>query len=396
MKTLELKRANVELVTVHTIDAVWGAINGDINNQTDLIETLDKKANKDDFYSKEEIDALIPSDYVTEEDLDDFVTEEQLDGKGYITDLSEYALKSDIPDTSNFATKSEIPTDYITEIPAEYITESELDEKGYLTEHQDLSGYYTKGDINTILAASKFEFVDLGLPSGLKWATCNVGATKPEEYGLYFAWGETEGYTVEDISNGVKAFDINDYKWYNSTSKLTKYNVDSSKGIVDNLKQLQPEDDAVYVTENSCRMPTSDDIIELMNNTTFTWEKINGINGGRFTASNGNSIFIPASGVYEYGAIKSYPNVTAYLCSSTTNTLGSQKEPWQARALLIQQSTGVMISYLLRYAGNPIRPVQEANSVTLFKPTNYYSKSEIDGKFGDIDTILDNINGQVV
>ena len=78
------------------------------------------------------------------------------------------------------------------------------------------------GEVNQIIP-SKYEFVDLGLPSGTKWATTNVGATKPEEFGLYFAWGETEGYTADDVNNGVKQFSWADYKLCGgSDSTLTK------------------------------------------------------------------------------------------------------------------------------------------------------------------------------
>ena len=140
-----------------------------------------------------------------------------------------------------------------------------------------------------------YEWVDLGLPSGTLWASTNVGATKPEEFGLYFAWGETEGY--EGITD-EKQFSWSDYKLCGgSDSTLTKYNNDSSYGTVDTLTTLEQVDDAAYTSDNTCRIPTKADLEELIANTTSTWETLNGVNGRRFTSkTNSNSIFVPAAG----------------------------------------------------------------------------------------------------
>ena len=149
---------------------------------------------------------------------------------------------------------------------------------------------------------SLYEWVDLGLPSGLKWASCNVGAEKPEDYGLYFAWGETEGYTG---ITSEKGFYWGDYKWSSGQTSptstsfkgVTKYNTKSASGTVDNLTTLELVDDAAYQADNTCRMPTSGECQELIDNTTSTWETLNGVNGRRFTSkTNGNSIFVPAAG----------------------------------------------------------------------------------------------------
>lgn len=141
------------------------------------------------------------------------------------------------------------------------------------------------------------EAVDLGLPSGTKWANMNVGAQKPEGYGLYFAWGETKGYT-SDTSDG-HSFGWANYKWCNgSRNTMTKYCTDSSYGTVDGKATLDLEDDAANMNWGSnWRMPTIDDIKELINNTTSEWTTLNGIYGRRFTSkTNGNSIFLPAAG----------------------------------------------------------------------------------------------------
>jgi len=140
--------------------------------------------------------------------------------------------------------------------------------------------------------------VDLGLPSGTKWANMNVGAKKVEDYGLYFAWGETVGYT-SDTSDG-RSFDWASYKWCNgSSTTLTKYCTKDSYGTVDNKTVLDLEDDAAYVNWGSAwRMPTKAEVEELLNNTTSTWATVNGVNGHRFTSkTNGNSIFLPYAGI---------------------------------------------------------------------------------------------------
>lgn len=162
---------------------------------------------------------------------------------------------------------------------------------------------------------SLYEFIDLGLPSGTKWASCNVGASAPEEFGLYFACGETEGYSG---ITAEKQFSWSDYKLCNgSSTTLTKYNNDSFYGTVDNIKTLELVDDAAYVSDNTCRMPTSGECQELIDNTTSTWETLNGVNGRRFTSkTNGNSIFVPAAGSCIDGSVYSVGS-SGFLWSSS-------------------------------------------------------------------------------
>ncbi len=142
-----------------------------------------------------------------------------------------------------------------------------------------------------------YYYVDLGLPSGLKWAACNVGATKPEEYGNHYAWGETSTKSTYDWST---------YKWCNgSESTLTKYNTSGSYGTVDNKTVLDLEDDAAAVNWGGAwRMPTDAEWTELRDNCTWTWtSNYNGTGvAGRIVTSNinGNSIFLPAAGYRDY------------------------------------------------------------------------------------------------
>ena len=163
-------------------------------------------------------------------------------------------------------------------------------------------------------APKKYTFIDLGL--SVKWAEQNVGAKKPEDIGLYFAWGETQGYS--GITDNKK-FTWADYKLCNgSDTTLIKYNNNSSYGIVDNIMTLEYSNDASSLSNPICRTPTYDELKELTANTTPTWETLNDVNGVRLTASNGNSIFIPAGGYTENGSLKEVSK-SSYLWSSTVS-----------------------------------------------------------------------------
>ena len=145
------------------------------------------------------------------------------------------------------------------------------------------------------------EWVDLGLPSGTLWATCNVGASKPEEYGDYFAWGETEPKTTYSWST---------YKYCKGTeTTMTKYCTSSYYGTVDNKTELEPSDDAATVNWGpDWQMPSYEQCKELTNGsyTTTTITTLNGVEGRMITSkSNGNSIFLPATGYDSYRGSKS-------------------------------------------------------------------------------------------
>ena len=138
-----------------------------------------------------------------------------------------------------------------------------------------------------------YEYVDLGLPSGLKWATCNIGATSPEQAGLYFAWGETTGYTADQCTSGVRAFTEDEY------------NAGPAASISSNLSLAQ---DAAHVNlGGNWRMPTKAEFEELISNTDQTWtEDYNGtgVAGRVFTSKiNGNSVFFPAAGYCIYSSV---------------------------------------------------------------------------------------------
>lgn len=169
---------------------------------------------------------------------------------------------------------------------------------------------------------TNYDYVDLDLPSGTLWATCNVGANNPWEYGKYFQWGDTEGY----YDNEEHDFSWKKYKWCNGNyNSLTKYNNNSRFGVVDNKTTLDLEDDAAHVNMGGdWRMPTQDEIQELVDNTYRDWVENHmgsGVNGGLFTSKKdtSKSIFIPTSGfrcdysVYRQGSDANLWGSTLYM-----------------------------------------------------------------------------------
>lgn len=143
-------------------------------------------------------------------------------------------------------------------------------------------------------------WVDLGLPSGTLWATMNVGAACPEGCGNYFAWGET---APKD------SYSWSTYKWCEGDGdKLTKYCTNTSygyNGFTDGKTDLDLEDDAAYVNWGpQWRMPTNNQIKELINKCTWTMTTLNGVKGHLVTGPNGKSIFLPAAGWRIYDEYK--------------------------------------------------------------------------------------------
>lgn len=192
-------------------------------------------------------------------------------------------------------------------------------------------------------------WVDLGL--SVKWATCNVGASKPEEYGGYYAWGETK---VKDY------YDWSTYKWCNgSVNTLTKYCTNSKYGTVDNKTTLEKADDAATANwGNSWRMPTYAEWEELHNNTTLTWTNDyegTGIKGFILTSTKegheGASIFLPAAGYRDDDALN-YVGTGCYWSSSLyENTL------YRGRYLNFGAGNFDTWRYDNRCAGQSVRPV---------------------------------------
>lgn len=158
-----------------------------------------------------------------------------------------------------------------------------------------------------------FEYVDLGLPSGTLWATSNVGASKPYDYGLYFQWGDNKGYDKNQIGKGKeqKVFDSDwsDYKW-GTYPDFTKY--------TDKSATLELEDDAAHTNMGGdWHIPTPSQINELLENTYNNWAVINCVHGWIFTSKKdrAKTIFVPLSGMAFDGSIE-FSERFAYLWSS--------------------------------------------------------------------------------
>ncbi len=192
---------------------------------------------------------------------------------------------------------------------------------------------------DTIVPKPEPEYVDLGL--SVKWATFNVGATSPEDYGDYFAWGETEPKETYSWAT---------YKW-GTSSNLTKYNATDGKTI------LEPEDDAAHVHwGGKWRMPTKEEMQELFDNCTWKEETRNGINGHIVTGPNGNSIFIPTTGYHNDD------NGTGVQGLGTITYLWTSSTPGNANAydlLLSHPTLADGIGSNTRRVGMPIRPVYD-------------------------------------
>lgn len=190
------------------------------------------------------------------------------------------------------------------------------------------------------------EAVDLGL--SVNWAPYNVGATVPEEAGDYFAWGEIETkdeYTAET------------YKWFEEDYQLAKYNTDASLGKCDNKVILDPEDDAVHEKwGSSWRMPTQNEIEELINSCTWEWATQNGVNGCKVTGKNGKSIFLPAAGT-RMEADTLDKGTFGFLWTKTLDS--DYNNGSQYASAFSYNSYGTGIQALERQMGLPVRAVCE-------------------------------------
>lgn len=212
--------------------------------------------------------------------------------------------------------------------------------------------YQSEEDTPSGPNTNNYEYVDLGLPSGTLWATMNVGAINETDYGLYFQWGDTQGYAASQVGNdeGQKAFTWADYKWTEDDgSTMSKYNATDGKTVLD------LEDDAVAANwGGSWKMPTEAQFQELIhsNTCTSTWTTINGVNGRLFTSvSNGNTLFIPAVGIANSGSML-YVGSGGYIWSSSRISSNIENGRY---AFFDSSGSNVGSSY--RYYGHPVRGV---------------------------------------
>ena len=238
-----------------------------------------------------------------------------------------FVFTTDGPCDENEYGEIAIPKKYVTysvkkgdEIPTTYATDGKSAKiiKGQPTKVEYKAITLPNGndvildmtDTQETQLAINTEYVDLGLPSGLKWATMNVGAEKESDYGIMFAWGQTDNaVATKFVDSKNYPYSWATYEHCNgSYNTLTKYNNTGSYGTVDNITTLEPGDDAAtQIMGGDWRMPTDAELQELVNNTTNEWTQVNGVNGYKFTSNKegyqNNSIFIPAAGLCNGGSV---------------------------------------------------------------------------------------------
>ena len=213
----------------------------------------------------------------------------------------------------------------------------------YGTEECFTTGSFAPVDTSGI--HTNYAYVDLGL--SVQWATTNIGASVPEEFGYYFAWGEIEPKDEYSWST---------YKWSNSDGSIfTKYNANQSMGIVDNKNVLGLEDDAARMNwGGDWRMPTLEEWQELYTQCVWVWTTQNGVKGHKITSkTNGNSIFIPAAGRKSNNKVDLGGLFGCYV----TSTLVYHNSSY---SYYIYCGTSYAYEYSnARFVGHPIRPVCE-------------------------------------
>jgi len=220
-----------------------------------------------------------------------------------------------------------------------YVRAYAINRKG--TSYGEQKSFTTKKNTNG--SVNGHDYVDLGL--SVKWATCNVGADSPEDYGDYFAWGETEPKST---------YYWDTYKWcQGSDDTMTKYCTKSDYGTVDNKTQLDLSDDAAHVNwGGSWRMPTCVEWDELYEKCSWTWTTHNGVEGYKVTSNrNGNSIFLPAAGYCDDSSLYNAGSNGSYWSSSLYTD-----DPDLAMFVFFHLS-GVNYGPNSRYYGQSVRPV---------------------------------------
>ena len=220
-------------------------------------------------------------------------------------------------------------------------------------------GVVDKADVEAMIdeirnAMEPHGYVDLGLSSGTLWATTNIGAESPEDYGDYFAWGETEGYNSGKTDFFMKTYKYG-YETY-TTTFITKYLIENDLGYggdIDNKTELELADDAAYVNwGDAWCIPSWQQQDELVYECTWTYTTKNGVNGNMVVGPNGNSIFLPAAGYFN-GDRLAQPGIYGCYFSRSLSTF----DPGNAYVLDFL-STDIGVAVNVRDAGCSIRPVR--------------------------------------
>ena len=208
------------------------------------------------------------------------------------------------------------------------------DEISFTTEEEEEEGCEPDGEI------AGHYYVDLGLPSGVKWATCNVGASSPEDYGDYFAWGETSPKVVYDWDTYLHWNDL-DGDGYCDYGEPT-INSDISGNV--------QYDAATANWGGNWRMPTKDEMQELVDHCEWEWTQVNGVNGSKVIGPNGSCIFLPAAGL-RYGTTLTNDGNYGSCWSSTPY------DSYASHLSFYDGDEGVYGSN--RYYGQTVRPISE-------------------------------------
>ena len=283
-----------------------------------------------------------------------------------------FVFTTDGPCDENEYAEIAIPKKYITylvkkgdEIPTTYATDGKSAKiiKGQPTKMEYKAITLPNGNVildmtdtqETQLAINT-EYVDLGLPSGLKWATMNVGAEKESDYGIMFAWGQTNNAVATKFVDSENY----PYNWANApfNDGNTSYNAEAFNQAKDtacpNGILANKYDAAAQIMGGDWRMPTQSEFQELIDNTAKEWTQVNDVNGYKFTGSNGNSIFIPASGYCNDGSVYNVGG-SGLVWSSSLYT----SRPYNAWGLVFYSGYCYVDYGGYRYYGRSVRGVRK-------------------------------------
>lgn len=262
---------------------------------------------------------------------------------------------------------------YLAEASATDVTDLDSDGSLSIADIAQLVG--AMNDAGCPFNNNGHRYVDLGLPSGTLWATCNIGATKPEEFGGYYAWGETENKDT---------YSWETYKWCDGTTpkstnfSLTKYCDRGGYGTMDGKLSLELGDDVANVKwGGDWHVPTPDELLELINNCKSNWTTVNGVKGRTFTGPNGNSIFMPAAGYMKNS--KLYTEVGSYwstdICGHSNN---ARQMEFYNSGIGINEGE---LETAIRYSGLTVRPVLSNYTPATHNinaPSNYRNHALVD------------------
>ena len=206
-----------------------------------------------------------------------------------------------------------------------------------------------------------YEVVDLGLTSGNLWATCNIGATSPEQTGNYYAWGETTTKNSFEWSNYALSRDGDRFS-------ITKYCLHTDNGQVDNKKKLETTDDVAYtLMGEKWRIPDESDFSELIRSCTRKWCTLNGVGGFLFTSKKkgyeDRSLFFPLAGTKDYDQIKHEGKYGWYWSTDLFTDDANQIKTTEISVLWLEhiEVDNQIINFRTRYLGLPVRPVYYPN-----------------------------------